>query len=232
MLAQVNPAGYFKAAALSMKTMKTKHSPDIAMILEETADMLSGNQDASSQASEAAAGQSKSSRSPLSQSQKLPQNTNENKSSEDIMAGPILKSVATLAEPFTPVIKSTLDEVIHKLPDDWKMKEQSIPNALKKASNALTGKGLKDEEITMSGIIDPTSTAVITKKDLLARPRKDQFTQTTLKEGNTRFSDVTLKEFRSPTYEEKIRRFNLGGEKTRKISTSRSSPSHTSSLPK
>lgn len=78
MLAQVNPAGYFKAAALSMKTMKTKHSPDIAMILEETADMLSGNQDASSQASEAAAGQSKSSRSPLSQSQKLPQNTNEN----------------------------------------------------------------------------------------------------------------------------------------------------------
>lgn len=133
------------------------------------------------------------------------------------MPGPILKSVATLAEPFTPVIKSTLDEVISKLPDDWQMKEQSIPNALKKASNALTGKGLKDEEITMSGIIDLTSTAVITKKDLLARPRKDQFTQTTLKEGMTKFKDVTLKEFRSPTYEEKIRRFNLGGEKTRKI---------------
>ena len=78
MLAQVNPAGYFKAAALSMKTMKTKHSPDIAVILEETAAMLGGNQEAAGQASEAAAGQSKSSRQPLSQSQKLPQNTNEN----------------------------------------------------------------------------------------------------------------------------------------------------------
>jgi len=76
MLAQVNPAGYFKAAALSMKTMKTKHSPDIAKILEDTAQMLSGNQQAQQGASEAAAGQS-SSNNPMSQSMKLPQNTNE-----------------------------------------------------------------------------------------------------------------------------------------------------------
>jgi len=76
MLAQVNPAGYFQAAALSMKTMKTKHSPDIAQILEQTAQMLQGNPDGEAQASEAAAGQG-SQRSPLSQGQKLPQNTNE-----------------------------------------------------------------------------------------------------------------------------------------------------------
>ena len=77
MLAQVNPAGFFKAAALSIKTMKTKHSPDISAILEETAQMLGGSPEASGAASEAAAGQSNSSRQPLSQSQKLPQNTNE-----------------------------------------------------------------------------------------------------------------------------------------------------------
>ena len=125
--------------------------------------------------------------------------------------------IKALAESFTPVIKSTLDEVISKLPDDWKMVEQSIPGALKKASNALTGKGLKDEEIDFSGIIDPTSIKVITKQELLARPRKDQFTQTTLKEGNTRFGDTTLKEFRSPTYEEKIRRYNTSEETPRKV---------------
>ena len=77
MLAQVNPAGYFKAASLSMKTMKTKHSPDIAMILEQTAQMLGGDQQAAQGASQAAAGQGSSNRQPLSQSQKLPQNTNE-----------------------------------------------------------------------------------------------------------------------------------------------------------
>jgi hypothetical protein len=75
MLAQVNPAGYFKASSLAIKTMKTKHSPDIAKILDETSQMLSGNQEAEQEASMMAQGQQGSS--PLSQSQKLPQNTNE-----------------------------------------------------------------------------------------------------------------------------------------------------------
>ncbi len=75
MLAQVNPAGYFKAAALSVKTMKTKHAPDIASILEETVQMLSGDPNGEMMASEAAAGQN--SQNPLSQTQRLPQNTNE-----------------------------------------------------------------------------------------------------------------------------------------------------------
>lgn len=41
LLSQVNPAGYFKAASLSMKSVKTKNSPEIAAILEQTAQMLS-----------------------------------------------------------------------------------------------------------------------------------------------------------------------------------------------
>ncbi len=76
MLAQVNPAGYFAAAALSIKTMKTKHSPDIAKIMEETAQMLGGDPEASNQASLAAEGQG-SNNNPRSAAQKLPQNTNE-----------------------------------------------------------------------------------------------------------------------------------------------------------
>lgn len=73
-LAQVNPAGYFKAAALSVKTMQTKYSPDIAAILEDTANMLGGDQQATQSAMDAAAGQGSN---PSSQMQKLPQNTNE-----------------------------------------------------------------------------------------------------------------------------------------------------------
>ena len=50
LLAQVNPAGFFKAAGLSMKSMKTKNSPEIAAILEQTAQMLGQNQQAQQQA--------------------------------------------------------------------------------------------------------------------------------------------------------------------------------------
>ena len=43
MLSQVNPAGFFKAAGLSLRTMKTRYSPEISRIFEETGAMLSGN---------------------------------------------------------------------------------------------------------------------------------------------------------------------------------------------
>lgn len=42
MLSQANPAGFFKAASLSVKTMKTKHSIDIAEILAQTSQMIAG----------------------------------------------------------------------------------------------------------------------------------------------------------------------------------------------
>ncbi len=50
-----------------------------------------------------------------------------------------------LVEPFTPVIKSTLEEVVNRLPEDFVMKGQAVPNHLKKVSPVLTGKGLKQE---------------------------------------------------------------------------------------
>lgn len=84
MLAQVNPAGFFKAAGLSMKTMKTKHSPEIAAILEQTAMMLGGDQMAAQQAQAMAMGmpgalaqQSGPQNGASSRTLNLPQNTNE-----------------------------------------------------------------------------------------------------------------------------------------------------------
>jgi len=84
MLAQVNPAGFFKAAGLSMKTMKTKNSPEIAAIMEQTAQMLQQNPQATQQAQAMAQGmpgqlaqQSGPQNGASSTTLNLPQNTNE-----------------------------------------------------------------------------------------------------------------------------------------------------------
>jgi len=84
LLAQVNPSGFFKAASLSMKSMKTKNSPEIANILEQTAQMLSGNPQAEQQASGMAQGmpgqlaqQGAQQGGAASTTLNLPQNTNE-----------------------------------------------------------------------------------------------------------------------------------------------------------
>lgn len=76
MTAQINPAGFFQMAALSMKSMKTKYSPNISAVLEQTAQMLQQSQGGQEQASEIAqgAGQGQQAK---SRSMKLPQNTNE-----------------------------------------------------------------------------------------------------------------------------------------------------------
>jgi hypothetical protein len=76
MLAQVNPAGFFKISSLAMKTMGTKYSPQISQILDETAEMLAGSQEAQQGASEMAQGSPRASGG-MSQALKLPQNTNE-----------------------------------------------------------------------------------------------------------------------------------------------------------
>lgn len=85
LLAQVNPSGFFQAAGLSMKTMKTKHSPEIANILEQTAMMLGQNQQQAQQAQGMAqqmpgqlAQQSGPQSGASSRTLNLPQNTNEN----------------------------------------------------------------------------------------------------------------------------------------------------------
>jgi hypothetical protein len=46
MISQVNPAGYLKAGALSVKNLKAKYSMEVAAIVEETAAMLGNNQQA------------------------------------------------------------------------------------------------------------------------------------------------------------------------------------------
>lgn len=76
MLAQVNPAGFFKIASLAMKTMGTKYSPQISAILEQTAQQLSGDAEAQQQASMMAQNQP-AKQTGMSQALKLPQNTNE-----------------------------------------------------------------------------------------------------------------------------------------------------------
>ena len=40
MLSQINPAGYFQAAGLTLRTFKTKYSPEVSRIFQETAQML------------------------------------------------------------------------------------------------------------------------------------------------------------------------------------------------
>jgi hypothetical protein len=84
LLASVNPAGYFQAAAMSAKIVKTKYAPDVAAILEQTAKMLGGNQQMQQQAMSVASGgygaavqQNGANGGPMSSQLKLPQNTNE-----------------------------------------------------------------------------------------------------------------------------------------------------------
>lgn len=76
MMSQVNPAGFFKMAALTLKSMKTKYTPDIVEVLDQTAQMLSGNPEMQQQASMMAQARGAVSQ-PMSRSAKLPQNTNE-----------------------------------------------------------------------------------------------------------------------------------------------------------
>lgn len=78
MLAQVNPAGFFKVSSLAIKSMKTKYSPDIVQVLDQTAQMLGGDPAAQQQASMMAQGSSGGApQQPMSKELKLPQNTNE-----------------------------------------------------------------------------------------------------------------------------------------------------------
>lgn len=76
MLSQVNPAGFFQVAALSIKTMKTKYSPNISKILEQTGMSLGQNPAAQQEAKMMASGQGMPA-GPMSRQLKLPQNTNE-----------------------------------------------------------------------------------------------------------------------------------------------------------
>ncbi|MEE8598118.1 MAG: hypothetical protein V3S69_01110 [Dehalococcoidales bacterium] len=77
LLAQVNPAGYFKTYSLAIKSMKTKYSPDISALLEQTAAMLGDPQAAAAASAMAQGGGQQGAQQPKSSQLKLPQNTNE-----------------------------------------------------------------------------------------------------------------------------------------------------------
>jgi hypothetical protein len=76
MMAQVNPQGFFKMAGLTVRSFKTKYSPEISKIIEDTATMLSKNPEAD-QAAATIAGDIKNTASQKSKTLKLPTNTNE-----------------------------------------------------------------------------------------------------------------------------------------------------------
>lgn len=72
-LQQYNPAGFLRASALSVQSMKSRHSKDIATILNQTADLMMPQQpNTPPQGVQQMGGQSAN-----SQQLKLPQNTNE-----------------------------------------------------------------------------------------------------------------------------------------------------------
>lgn len=77
MTMQVNPAGFFQMGALSMKSMKTKYSPEIVKVLEQTAQMLQTNQGMNQEVAQANRGsqQGMGQSQPQSRSLKLPTNT-------------------------------------------------------------------------------------------------------------------------------------------------------------
>jgi len=77
MVAQINPAGFFQMAALSMRSMKTKYSPDMVKVLEQTSQMLTQDPQANADAASVAQGNGGGGGQPMSRELKLPQNTNE-----------------------------------------------------------------------------------------------------------------------------------------------------------
>lgn len=53
MMMQANPAGFFKMGSLAIRNMKSRYSPEIAEVLNETAQMLGGNPGANQQLAQA-----------------------------------------------------------------------------------------------------------------------------------------------------------------------------------
>lgn len=72
---QVNPAGFFKIAALSVKGTGTKYTPNIVEELMKTAQMLEQNPEQNSAVAQANAGIKQAAQQPMSGALKLPTNT-------------------------------------------------------------------------------------------------------------------------------------------------------------
>lgn len=79
LLSQVNPAGFFQISSLTLRTLKTRYSPEVAKILEDTAKLMGNSLPFldTKQTSNPSSQQAKSSE------LKLPQNTNESTSDNE-----------------------------------------------------------------------------------------------------------------------------------------------------
>jgi len=77
LLSQVNPAGFFQTSSLLMRTFKTKYSPEVAKILQETAAMLGQNPEDEEAAALLAGNNPQGGQGSHGTDTKLPTNTNE-----------------------------------------------------------------------------------------------------------------------------------------------------------
>ena len=102
-----------------------------------------------------------------------------------------------------PLIKSALKETIEKLPEDFAMKSESIPNMLVK-------KGVKAEELKFAKLGLPEGK--VTKQDLVQAEvgRQDAFSTLEYNQKTgTKYDYVTLRgEEENPTYAERIYKWN------------------------
>ena len=119
------------------------------------------------------------------------------------MAG--LTALKKVTEPLLPIIKSPTEEVIKKLPEDFVMKENLIPQHLKDIAAPLKVPGVKDEELKFANIFNPDSEQLLTKKELMERVlnREDVFSRTILNDQDATVAPrSTLPQYKSHNYQE------------------------------
>lgn len=124
-----------------------------------------------------------------------------------------------------PLIKSALKETIEKLPEDFAMKSESIPNMLVK-------QGVKPEELKFAKLGIPEGK--VTKQDLVQAEagRQDQWAveQKNVQDIRTSYQDVTLRgEQDNPTYTERVYKWGASPEQAQSNELKRLQEEHAAS---
>lgn len=110
-----------------------------------------------------------------------------------------------------PLPKSLLKEVVKNLPEEWKVKRESIPAYLQK-------RGIKEEELKSSGIYDAikaSNAKTFTKEDLvnLELNRKDTHDLNYLTGPNEPYNHIVLPGSKMDNYSVNLRSFNFNPER-------------------
>ncbi len=124
-----------------------------------------------------------------------------------------------------PLIKSVLKETIEKLPEDFAMKSESIPNMLVK-------QGVKPEELKFAKLGIPGGK--VTKQNLVQAEagRQDQWAveQKNVQDIRTSYQDVTLRgEQDNPTYTERVYKWGASPEQAQSNELKRLQEEHAAS---